>query len=351
MNPFMAYEAVETKILTKKSRILDKDAFKKLLECDSVEKIGEIFKSIYHFDDFTEHAKGQTLHRENLEEAFNRYKVSELEGILHFFSGPYKEFLQTFFMEYEIYDLVLMLRKISTGKSAEDMQIHFIHSQKYTSLQYDKLAASKTVVQFIEQLKGTPYYDVLKTTTDSDFAKREFHAETKLQLLLYSTLFKKAQKLNPRDQAAAEDLIGLKIDCFNVQWIYRAQKYYHISPEQILIYSLRRGKRLSFTKLKALCYAKTIEDVQKLANEYLKYRIFEGDSELEMERNIGCYLYLNIADTRFKQTIGIAVSYVYLLEIMMNEFVIVTEAIRYSVPKELIGNYLVCSMEKGEVKQ
>lgn len=347
----MAYEAVETKILAKKSRILDKDAFNKLLACDSVEKAGEIFKSVYNFSDIDRNTKGRSLHRDNLEESFNRYKVSELEELLHFFSGPYKEFLQTFFMEYEIYDLALMLRKISTGKSADDMSSHFIHSQKYSSLQYDKLIESKTVMQFIEKLKGTSYYSVLKTTTDSDYEKREFHAETKLQLLLYNTLFKRAQKLDPCDQKAAEDLIGLKIDCFNVQWIYRAQKYYHISPEQMLIYSLRGGKRLTFNKLKSMCYAKTIEDVQKLANEYLKYRIFENDSELAMERNIGCYLYLNIIDRRLKRTIGFAVAYMYLLEIMMNEFVIVTEAIRYRVPKERIGNYLVCSIEKGEVKQ
>jgi V/A-type H+-transporting ATPase subunit C len=346
----MAYEAIETKILAKESYILDKEKFKKLLACDSVEKIGEIFKNTYNFNDTVDNGKKQTLHREGLEDLFSRYKVAELEEVLHFFSGPYKEFLQTFFMEYEIYDLVLMLRKISKGESAEDIQSHFIHSQNYSSLQYDKLIEAKTVVQFIEKLKGTPYYSVLKTTTDSDFAKREFHAETKLQLLLYNTLFKKAQKLRPLDKQAAENLIGSKIDCFNVQWIYRARKYYRISPEQMLIYSLRRGSRLSFNKLKVMCYAKTVDDIQKLANDYLKYRIFENDSELAMERNIGCYLYSNITNNRFKQTIGIAIAYIYLLEVVMNEFVIVTEAIRYSVPKELMGNYLICSMEKEEVK-
>lgn len=351
VNPFMAYEAIETKIKAKESLILDPDKFSKLLACDSMEKIGNVLKTEYRFDDQTDAIKKRSLHRDLLEVMFNRYRVTELEDILHFFSGPYKAFLQTFFMEFEIYDLLLILRKIAKEESTEGVQDHFIHSQNYTSLPYDKLLEVKTVGQFIEKLKGTVYYDVFKTAKDSDFAGSEFHAETKLHLLLYNTLFLKAQKLSPIDKAAAEDLLGLKIDCLNVQWIYRAKKYYHISPEQMLIHSLRGGRKLSFNRLKAMCYSNSADEIPIMANDYLRYKIFSDGSEWDMEKNINLYLYENATDRRHKETIGIAISYIYFLEIMMNEFVVATESIKYRVPKETMEKYLLHRVRKGGLKQ
>ncbi len=351
MNPFMAYDAVTTKITARKSSILNEEKFRKVLESKTVEQIAEFLSSQYNFKSIWENDQKYPLHRDDLETLLNRFVVSELEDILHYFSGPYKEFLQTFLLEFEIYDLILLLRKVSTGKQEANIESHFVHSEKYSSLQYDKLIAAKSVAQLIEKLKGTSYYDVLKTTTGNDFAKREFHVEMKLHLFFYNVLFKQAQKLSLPDRQAAGELLGMKVDSLNVQWIYRAQKYYKISSEQIMIYSLRPGRKLNFTKLKAMCYARSVQDMQALANQYLRSDIFTTDSALDIETNIDRYIYTNVLNKEFRGTIGTIVSYIYLLQIMIKEFIIATETVRYKVPKEEIGDYLVRSMGKEEVKQ
>ena len=102
MNPYMAYEAVDTKIITKKSRILDEEKLEKILECNTVGQVTEFLRSRYALKKIIDDIKGQDLHRDDLETILNRYAVLEIEDILHYFSGPYKDFLQTFLMRYEI---------------------------------------------------------------------------------------------------------------------------------------------------------------------------------------------------------------------------------------------------------
>lgn len=351
MNPYVPFEALETKITAKKSQLLDKKKFSVLLNCDSIDQMTEMLKSEYDFHHIFDRTDKQTFHRDVLETLFHQHVVSELENILHFFSGPYREFLKTFLMEFEIYDLLLIFRKISIGESAEGMQRHFIHPQKHSPLPYDDLMESKTVIQLVEKLKDTPYFSVLKTAADSDPVSREFHVETKLQLLYYTTLFRKARKLSLDDRHIAEDLIGLKVDCLNVQWIFRAQKYYHFSPEQMLVYSLPGGHLLGLKKLKTLCYTKSTGETRLSINRYFNSPIFTDDDEMNMERNLDDYLYREVTGHQHRKSVGMAISYVYLLEVVMKEFIVATEAIRYRVPKELIGSYLIRSMDKEGVNQ
>lgn len=339
MNPYMAYEAANVKILTKKSRLLDEKKFEKIMQLNSIDQVTEYLKNNYDLNLIENH----DLHRDELETLLNRYEVVDIESILHYFSGPYKEFLQVTLMEFEISDLVMILRKIAKGEDLNGIEKGFIHSGVYSSLQYGKLTSSKNVMQFIENLKGTPYYNSLKTVTDSDVVKRAFHIEMKLQLLLYRTLFQKADRLYEADRRVANEIIGTKTDFLNVQWIYRAKKYYDISPDQILIYSLQKGEKLSFERLRKLSYSKSVEEIQQLSNNFLKYEIFSKNNDLDFERNIDNYIYSYIKKINSKGTIGTALSYIYMLDIAVRELITITEGIRYKLPKEQLRQYLIRS--------
>ena len=339
----MAYEAVNTKIITKKSRILDEKKLEKILDCNTVEQVTEFLKNKYNLKQIIEEAKNQEIHRDDLETILNRYEVMEIEDILHYFSGPYKDFLQVLLMKFEISDLVMILRKIVKSEDMTGVERDFIHSSHYSSLPYQKLTASRNVSQFIENLKNTPYYNAIKTVTDNDVVKREFHTEMKLQALLFKTLINKSQKLSAVDQQVVHEIVGLKIDFLNVQWIYRAKKYYDVSPEQMLIYSLQGGKKLSFDRLKKLCYSKSAEEIQQLSNKYLRYNIFITNNDIDIEKNIDNYAFSYVQNRKYQGTIGTALSYIYMLDIVVKNLITVTEGIRYKLPREQLKKYLVRS--------
>lgn len=341
MNPNMAYYALATKIATKKGRILNGRDWKKFLECDSIEQLADLFKSNIEIGKAFVGVISSDSPRVNIETVISRLRKIEIENLLHYFSGDYKEFLKSFLLEEEINDLSLIIRMLSREESLEGIRDRFIHSELFTSLDFDDLLTAKSVEQLIEKLKGTIYYNGLRNLTKEDALSREFHIEMKLYVALYKILFETAQKLDKEDQKAAKDIIGLRIDLLNIQWIYRALKYYKISPEEMFIFSLEGGKNIGYKELKNLCYSKSIDEFIKLVNNYLKYDLFKdlNDDEIDINVVIDSYTF-NYLKNKSYHNIGTVISFIFLLDTVINDLTSITEGIQYKVSKEKLKGYL-----------
>lgn len=339
MSSFACYRAVNTKLHARRRALLNSSDWNKILDFKHVKEMSEFLKKKYGYKELI--INPEAMHRGELEVKLNQYVVYEIEKMLHYFSGPYKAFFKVLLMKYEIDDLQLILRTIARGESTVDIKEHFIHSEKYTKVPYEKLIASRTVIQFVENLKGTPYYEELKTTTQEDVTKREFHMEMKLNILIYRLLMEKAKCLDDEDRQIVENLVGTQIDCLNIQWIYRATKYFDISREEILIYSLPGGNRLSFIRLKQLVYAKNLEDFKKLSESYLGYPVFEETNDAFLEKVIDKIIYDLIRRTKDQPNIAMPLAYLYGMEIEVKELIAVTEGIRYELSKDQIKKYLI----------
>lgn len=339
MNPYIAYEAVNTKIISKRGHSLDQEQWEQILGFSTVDQLTDFLKNRFEIKEIFEDLKGDNIHRNILEAVLNKYKTYEIEGLLHYVSGPYKSFVKAMLIEGEITDLSVILRKIARKESLEGIKENFIHSEKFSKLPYDKLLSASSVVQFTENLKDTPYFNELRNLTNEDAIKREFHIEMKLQLVYYDTLILKAENLNKSDMKIAKDIIGYKIDLENVQWIYRAKNYYEITPEEILNYSLIGGNKLNYNLLKKLCYSKSKEEFIKLANSYLKFDFFEGISNEKNDITIDRHMFNYLKSTKF-DGIGTVIAYILLVGIIINDLTTVTEGIKYHIPKEKIKEYL-----------
>lgn len=341
MNPNMAFYAVNTKIVTRKGRILDNKDWNKFIESTSLEQLSDLLKNNIEFGKAFEEDNLSESERVTLETALSKFRKIEVESLLHYFSGDYKEFLKTLLMEEEIKDLSLILRMLSRRESLEGIKERFVHSDLFTTLDFDDLLTAKNIEQLIKKLKGTIYYNGLRNLTSEDALKREFHIEMKLYVVLYKTLFEATEKLDKEDMKAANEIIGLKIDLLNIQWIFRALKYYSISPEEIFIYSLEGGKKIGYDKLRNLCYSKSLDEFKKLSKSYLEYDIFKdlNDSEIDINVVIDSYMFNNLKNKSY-HNIGTAISFIYLLDIVIHDLTSLTEGIQYNVPKEKLKEYL-----------
>lgn len=341
MNPNMAFYAVNTKIITKKGRILDSKDWNKFIESTSLEQLSDLLKNNMEFGKAFSEVDLSESERVRLETVLSRFRKIEIENILHYFSGDYKEFIKTFLMEEEISDLSLILRMLSRGESLEGIKEKFLHSDLFTTLDFDDLISLKNIEQLTKKLKGTVYYNGLRNLTSEDALKRDFHIEMKLYVVLYKTLFEAAEKLDKEDMKAAKEIIGLKIDLLNIQWIFRALKYYNISPEEIFIYSLEGGRKIGYDKLRNLCCANSLDEFKKLVKSYIEYDIFKdlNDAEIDVNVVIDSYMF-NYLKNKSYHNIGIAISFIYLLDIIINDLTSITEGIQYNVPKEKLKGYL-----------
>lgn len=348
MNPYTAYYAADAKISAKKGKVLDEARLRGMMECETVDQVADYIKNKYGLAGLIYDAGSNTrLFRDDLEQLMTRYMVRETEEMLHYFSGPYRDFLRVFLMRFEITDLVMMLRKITRNEVLTDVSERFVHSGSYSKLPFDKLAASKGMEEFIENLRGTPYYTALKTVTGNDDVKREFHSEMKLQILFYKTLMKRAAKLEKKDSEAVKEIVGTRIDFLNVQWIYRAKAYYDISEEQILVYCIQGGNRLKLNILKKLVYSKTMDELAQMSNKYMNYRIFGNESDIKKNLDNGFYSYLD--GRKNDKSIGKVLWYLYMLDKAIKNLVTVTEGIRYRLPREQMEMYLIYKEKKKGV--
>lgn len=342
MNAFASYRAVSAKLSARRSSFITDKEWNKVLEFKTLDQFVDFLKQKEQYKlFFNEYKMAEDLHRMDLEVLLEKYIVVQIEDILHYFSNAYKGFFKALLMEYEINDLQLIIRFISKGEDAKAAKAHFLHSNKYSKLPYEKLIECKDIAQFVELLKGSIYYDALKTLTHEDIITREFHMEMKLYILFFKTLIEKSAKLSSKDHELVKDIIGMKIDLLNVQWIYRATKHYAIFPEEILIYSLPYGRRIDYKKLKKLCYSQSLDEFKHLANKYLKFDLFAEESDTFLGNKMNRYMYKELSNINQNgEDISVVLTYIYKLSIELEDLVAATESIRYSMPEGKIKEYL-----------
>lgn len=343
MGNVTGFAAVNTKLRVKKRKFLTDEDFRILLSKNSVGEITRYLKEHPGYKEVLRNFDPSDVHRGDLEIELIKNIVHQIEAILSYFQGDYRQFFLSLLIEYEIEDLKLILRMISRNEDITKIKDSLVHSEKYSHLDYDQLLQSKNVEQFLENLKHTIYYHPLKTITDEDITKRVFHIEMKLETMFYGILIEKANKLSKEDQQLVKESIGANIDLINIQWIYRAMKNYSISPEEILIYCISNGYKLNYLKLKELVYSKNIEAfIEKIKQTQYKF-IFPNDQDVFIERRIERYLF-NLYGMRRKQNsmnIMECISYIYFLKYEAKDIISIIECIRYNLDKELSKRYLI----------
>ncbi len=200
----MVYQALDSKIQSRKHILNIPD----LLAFRTHEEFFEYLKHKPGYEEFLSEAN-QDLHRGDLEVALNKLMVNEIEKMMHFMDGSYREFFVLFLKRYEVHDLQLILRTLITGDSTEDVTKYFIHSKKYSHIDFDKLLHVSSLDEFTKSLRGTIYYDTLRTMEADDIYQREWHFEMKVSTVYSNMLYKKAKNFAEDDEEVAKRILVL----------------------------------------------------------------------------------------------------------------------------------------------
>ena len=330
MSSSAKFSCVNAKISSMEGKLLKKEEYERLISFGAVRKVIEFLIENTTFKDVFLGKENENFNRSQLEYIFNMEILKELKKLSFYLSPEYKNIFKAYLMKYEINDIRLLLRIFATEKDKTDIEKEFTHIKRFENVDFNALLNASNFNEFIDLFKGTIYEDAFRSITKEDAKVREFHAEMNLDFIYFKNILKYADSLPSKDKKLINKMVGVNIDLINLLWIYRTQKYYKISNEEILNYSLSGGYRLNFNKLKNIVYKSDSEGIKSAVKDTKYASIFDSDDiYLRIEKSR--YLlndYIKLArENPF--TFASLLAYSFKLECEVSNIISITEGTKY----------------------
>lgn len=339
------FAAINTKTRALIGRFLTDEDYLNLLSKKSVPEVASYLKHNTHFKSILDGINENEIHRGRLETLLKKSHIDSLGKIIYFFYDNYREFYKTLFIRYEIEDLKTMAKGIKSGRDNTLLKDSLMYIGKYSSLNTDTILSSKTIYDFLKNLKGTIYYDHLRAIIEGREDINFFNIEMTLDMVYFDVFYNNLKLINKPDRDVVLNYINMYVDLLNLQWIYRGFKFYNLQPEELFNYTIAYGKEFRRNDIKDLCYSKSLDEFQKkvLSTKYSFLFDQENTRDMFMERRMLRFLYFTLKRMKIKDGMNISLAIVFSLmsEIEIRDIITVIESIRYGMPVDEARKFLI----------
>ena len=348
MDNVTRFAAVNAKIKAMEGSFLKDEDYENLLRLETVVEVARYLKERTAYSEVLASVEVENIHRGMLENLIKQSMVRNIDKIIHYFTGDYKDFIKSLYAKYEIEELKVIARAVYNGKDAAEFKSSAFVG-KYSGIDPEMVFKARTIRDVINALEGSDFYKFLKPLIDGNFTENPFRFEMVMDMSYYTILQKEWNKLSERDKGILQQAQGSIADMLNLQWIYRGIKFYKLSPEELLNYTIDISYKLNFQLLKELCYSRDIEEFFRIAKGTRYGFMFKGDetTDIYMERRLDRYTYFELKSLMKKHNLSIisAFSFVIFLELEAKDIIAVVEAIRYKISAEQTHKYIVRNLE------
>lgn len=342
MGNLLTYSGIVTKIRAMESKLLTVEDFEEIAGLHSVPAVIAWLRDngFYPFvlDDLTD----EHLHRGDIEKLLINQLFYDYMKIYRFCGKTQRRFLSLYIMRYET-DLIDYCLRIVINHYQEPFDLNYKKDffDRYSQISIEKLITSRTTDQLIENLRDTEYYLPLSKLKEKSNITL-FDYELALDQYRFQKLWKcRKDFLNKTEQEVFTRDYGSKIDLLNLQWIYRAKKYYHMEPVDIYNLIVPIHFRLSTALVKELVEASTPEDFLSAIHKtaYAKHGgLVQHQTVEQMYRQ--CLKQLYTADAkRNPYSIATINSYLFKKEEELERLTTAIECVRYGLsPAETLSH-------------
>lgn len=324
------YSALNTKIQAMNSKLLTSKDYETLMNFTSEKEIGNYLKHNTRYLQVFKDYSIDKIKRWEFELVLKKQMLTEMDRLTKYLDYDSRNFVDILFMRAEVEDIKLILRAISRKENLSELPQHFLHDSRFEKVSFDKLLSQNNLLDLVAEFKGTVYEEAFRSITEEDLKLREFHAEMNLDAIYFRELRKKAEKLSKEDRDIVQSIIGLNIDLINIQWIYRAVRYYNLMNEEIFNYTLLGGAKLNLKKIKNMIYS---DDVMNKTIDFMKsYGINLNpmdDKYLQVSINRYLMKFINDSSKDNPLTIARLIKYMHDAEFEAMDIITILEGIRY----------------------
>lgn len=347
MGNISKYAAINTKVKAMEKQLLTDTDYLKMIELPDVASVVDYLKTSTHYQQLIKTDMGEDIGE--LEGLLKKHLFSQYEKLFHYFSGDDKKFFKILFMRYEIENLKVFLRMIIRKESLLRISDHIIIPKAYGTIDYTLLNDAKTLEDIISGLEGTEFQKIIQMFKDEEPDKLMFYMEMNLDRHYFKALHSQVKKLDRDNSRAIGEIVGRNIDMLNIQWIYRGRRFYKISQEELVNYSLIGGKYFKYEQLKDMCYKEKLSEIETLVRDSAYGVIFEDvpDFEIFLERSMERYIYRYFNQLRlsFPMTMVEPLVYMHRLEYEIRDLITILEMKRYHFRGEEGKRFLVRHMK------
>ena len=338
------YSGIVTKVAAMRAKLLKPQDYEQLASMDTVTDIIEYLKQTKSYGKFITQMDESLYHRGNIEKVLIQSLYDDYTRLYRFADMQQKDFLKIFMKRYEV-DLVRYCLRIVFNHSNVPFDLNYKKPffDKYSKIRIDQLVTAKNIDHLVDYLKNTEYYAPLSRIRQSG-ASTLADYELALDLYYFSMMWKERKgNWDKKDKEMLTKELGAKIDLLNLQWIYRAKKYYHMLAPDIYTLLIPIQHKLSNQEFKDLVEAPSVEEFKRRLNETYYGKKYEFGEQVQIESIVNeCVEHiLTIAYRNHPYSLASIQQYLFLKEEEIYKITTALECIRYGLSQRETLQYLV----------
>lgn len=346
MGSLLSYSGITTKVRAMESNLISDEEFREMASLHTVNEAVEYLKRMPAYQVIFSASEDGSYHRGTIEQLLALSQYHDFAKLYQFSNLSQRKFLDLYFMHYEITILKKCLRNAVGHKDFNlDLSVFKDFFHRHSKLDLIKLSTSSSFTEFISNLEGTPYYELVSKLNDSS-QPTLFDLEMYLDLYYFKTVWKvKRKHLEKSEQAVLTQCYGSQLDMLNIQWIYRSNKYYHLPSADIYALLIPISYRLKKEQITAMVEAVGLDEFYNALQT--TYYGSLNTADLSEKPNLED-LYEQILDHIYRMTsrknpysIASLNSYLFFKEMEIQKLTTTIECIRYGIPSSEIISLVV----------
>ncbi len=270
----MSYSGMSAKIRAMSAGLVKKEEYEEMSQLETVSEVAAYLNRFPSYQNlFIVGADG--IRRSSMEDLLNFSVFRDFHKIYMFAGTAQRKFLDVYYLHLENARLKRYLRNIFDGRTQDSYgyQEDIAFFQKHSALDIQLLSQARSAEAFREALKDTVFYPLLKAL-DEGGKTSLFEYENAINLYFLKKMFMEYKKiLKNQDLEAIHEILGMEMDLLNLQWIYRAKRYYRLKPDDIRSILIPIYYKLKEDAVRQLIEAPGAEEILSLLNQtyYARY--------------------------------------------------------------------------------
>lgn len=343
MGNLLAYSGIVTKLRAMEAKLLSKEQFEEIMTMGSVPEVVTYLIQHSAYALVLEQLDPVLIHRGNIEKILVLSLYDDYSKIYRFCGLEQRKFLRLYLKRYEI-ELINYCLRIVINHYREPFDLHYKKAffDRYSQISTEKLIHARTTDELIENLKGTEYYETLKKLRDGKAATL-FDYDLALNLYYFTAIWKERKKiLKKKELEIFTRDCGAQINMLNIEWIYRAKKYFRLTTADIYALLIPIQYQLSAEVIKNMVEAPSLEEFWKVLEKTSYAKHYAPGKSLTVEKMYAdCLYHLYMTDRRRNPySIASINTYLFLKEEELKKLTTVMECVRYGIAPDKIPEYV-----------